>query len=709
VRFGVLKGILAASLATLAVAFAAAPASAAPTDWQPCVYAALAYDCATFTFPVDRTGAVSGETKVRAVRVAATEGPRMGTLFVIAGGPGQTAQAMVALMTSYFEGANRYDIVGVDQRGSGTSEPLNCPRLETGGFTFDGGDPTTDRPFTDCSVSLGAQRAGYNTAEAVADLDAVRAELGVDTASFFGVSYGTKVALAYAQAHPSNTKALLIDSVLPTNMPGAFDLDSFAASRGALRRICASGRCNGIGGSPVSNMAKLATRLERKPVTTFLVSPTGKVSETKLDAIGLTDILFSADLNFFIYNQIPGMLTQSLRGDTAQLERLYAIVNGAFGASDTLAGAKRIARRIPKSATTSVTRKPGDRLAGRDAEALAQFSNTMFFATTCADFNPPWTRSLDVSNRQPAIVAAANAIPESSFYPFSRTTGRDNSTSAYCRGWQQQPTPPAIAQGPLPDVPTLALNGDLDLRTPTAWAKRATSGDSKAQVIQIENAGHSVIGTDVSGCALSLAKRFLIFGATNGKCDSAAPPVPIAPRPVTSLNNVRSLPGTCSGLRGAACTRAKRILLAGYLGLRDTIDQAFIGYMDVGPGLLGGIWEMEYDLADDLSVIPVGLQLTGVSNVPGVYVSGSMNFDTIPQIDSTLRIGPYRTDVSGRIRYDRAGDDITLHGRRGNTRVSIRIRPDSRRAASASISAAKLKFQRNYALAASPPISALPK
>lgn len=708
-RFGVLKGILAASLAALAVAFAAAPATAAPTDWQPCVYAALAYDCATFTFPVDRSGAVPGETKVRAVRVAATEGPRMGTLFVIAGGPGQTSQAMVSLMTSYFEGANRYDIVGVDQRGSGSSEPLNCPRLETGGFKFDGGDPATDRPFTDCSVSLGAQRAGYNTAEAVADLDAVRSELGVDTASFFGVSYGTKVALAYAQAHPSNTKALLIDSVLPTDKPGAFDTESIAASRGALRRICASGRCNGIGGSPVSNMAKLATRLERRPVTTFLVSPTGKVTEAKLDAIGLLDILFSADLNFFIYNQIPGMLTQSLKGDTTQLERLYAIVNGAFGASDTLAGAKRIAGSIPKSTTTSATRKPGDRLAGRDAESLAQFSNTMFFATTCADFNPPWTRSLDVSNRQLAIVAAANAIPESAFYPFSRTTVRDNSVSAYCRGWQQQPAAPAIAQWQLPDIPTLALNGDLDLRTPTSWAKRATAGDSKAQVVEIPNSGHSVIGTDVSGCALSLAKRFLIFGATNGKCDSAAPPIPIAPRPVASINRVRSLPGTCRGLRGAACTRAKRELLAGYLGVRDTLDQALIGYMDVGPGLLGGIWEMEYDLAEDLSVIPVGLRMSGVGNVPGVYVSGTINFEAAPDIDDTIRIGSYRTDISGRIALDRAGDSLTLHGRSGRKHVSISIRPDSRRAARVTTSAAELRLQRNYALAARPPISALPK
>lgn len=690
------------------MALGASSASAANT-WTPCLYAELAYDCASYVMPLDRTGAVPGTTTVRAVRLAATEGPRMGTLFVIAGGPGQTAQVMVELMAEAFQGANRYDVIAVDQRGSGTSEPLNCPRIESGAFNWDGGDPSTDRPFTDCSVSLGNQRFSYNTAEAVADLDAIRSDIGVAQASFFGVSYGTKVALAYAQAHPANTRSLLLDSVLPTDMPGAFDVDSIAAARGALRRICSGTRCRGIGDSPVSDLARLASRLERRPLRTFLVLPDGQVAESRIDAVALNGILFSADINPFIYNQFPSMLTESLSGDHAQLERLFAIVNGATGSSATMTGAKLLAPTLPRTSPTAgaPTRKPGDRVLGRDALALANFSNTMFFATTCADFDPPWTRSTDVSNRQPAINAAANAIPKSQFYPFSRATARDNSIASYCRGWQQSPTPPAIAQGPLPDIPTLALQGDLDLRTPTVWGERAVAGNPGAELVRIPNSGHSVIGTDPSGCALSLAKRFLIFGATDGRCRQTAPAIPLAPRPETSVRRVRAFPGSCRGLRGSSCALARQTLSSGYLAVRDTLDQALIGGMDIGIGLRSGSWEVEYDITDQLALIPVGLILNGVSNVPGVYASGNLSLEDAPRVDGTVRMGGWRVAVSGRINYNRSGDSLTLSGRRGNARVSLQIRPSGSRISAGSVTAKQLMLRRNYALAANPPLSAI--
>lgn len=700
-----LTGILAAATVAATMALGATPASAANT-WLPCVDAEIPYDCATYLMPLDRTGAMAGATSVRATRFSATEGPRMGTIFVIAGGPGQTASVMLGLMLDSFSGANRYDIIAVDQRGSGSSEPLNCPRIEAGTFDWDPGDPRSDGPFTDCSLSLGPQRAAFNTVEAVADLETIRNDLGIAQATFFGVSYGTKVALAYAQAHPANTKALLIDSVLPTDMPAQFDVDSIAAARGALRRICSGNRCRGIGNSPVSNLSRLASRLERRPIPTFLIFPDGRVSEQKIDAVALNEILFSADVNAFVYNQFPGMLTEALDRNDAQLQRLFAIINGAVGSNDEMAGARRLAAKLPKPSKISSPPKPGDRVVGRAAEDLADFSTTMFFATTCADFQPPWPRSSDVSNRQAAINAAANAVPDSQFYPFSRATARNNSTSSYCRGWQQSPTPPAIAPGPLPNVPTLALNGSLDLRTPTSWAERAIAGNPSAQLVDIPNTGHSVIGTDLSGCALSLAKRFLIFGATDGKCRETSPAVPVAPRPPTSLQSVRAPAGNCSGFRGSGCARAKQTLTAGYLAMRDTLDQALIGGMDAGNGLLSGTWGIEYDLGGDFSLIPLGLSMGGVSNVPGVYTSGRLGLENAPRVSNNLRMGGWRVRVAGQINYDRANDSLTLTARRGRARVSVRIRPRASRVTTGAVTARQLKLRRNYALAANPPASA---
>lgn len=708
-RIRLVKGILAAVLSFAALGGLAGSAGAT-TQWQPCQFSILSIDCATYDMPLDRTGTVPGTTKVRVIRESALEGPRMGTIFVIAGGPGQTSTVMLGLMEMMFAGANRYDIVAVDQRGSGFSEPLDCPRLESFNFKWDGGDPRTDNPFINCSNALGAARAGYNTAEAVADLDAIRADMGVDNATFFGVSYGTKVALAYAKAHPNHTKGLIIDSVLPTDMPGAFDVDSIAALRGAMKTICRGGRCKGVGGDPLANTEKLAKRLDKNPVPSYLIAQNGKIQETEIDAVALYDILFQADFNPYIYNQIPSMVSSAVKGDTAQLERLYAIVNGVYQSEEDFGAAKRVARKMQPRPKAPKTLKPGTKLIGRDSEMISLFSYTMFFATTCADFNPPWTRSPDVANRQAAIEAAANAIPDSAFKPFSRKTARDDSTSAYCRGWQQSPTPPAIDNGPLPDVPTLALDGTLDLRTPVSWAERAIAGNPSAQLVKIPNVGHSVIGSDLSGCALSLAKRFLIYGGTDGKCNKTSDPVPIAPRTPKTLNSVDSAKGNCRRMSRSACKRAKKTLTAGYLALRDALDQALVGGADFGPGLLGGTWSIEYDIDNNFNLVPVFMRMMGLTSVPGAFLNGTLDMEGLPYIDNDARIGPYRVNLSGRIAYDRNGDSLTIRGRRGRTSVSIRIRPKSKSSVSSIAPTAKrLKLRRNYAAVSAPRFTTLPR
>ena len=58
----------------------------------------------------------------------------------------------------------------------------------------------------------------YTTGEAIADLDAVRAALGVEKINVMGGSYGTRVAQQYAAAHPRHTRAVVLDSVVPNTL-----------------------------------------------------------------------------------------------------------------------------------------------------------------------------------------------------------------------------------------------------------------------------------------------------------------------------------------------------------------------------------------------------------------------------------------------------------------------------------------------------------
>jgi proline iminopeptidase len=84
----------------------------------------------------------------------------------------------------------RYRAVLFDQRGCGRS-----------------------RPLADESADLHTN----TTAHLIADIEALRALLGVDRWTILGLSWGTTLALAYAQAHPDRVSALVLGFVTTTS------------------------------------------------------------------------------------------------------------------------------------------------------------------------------------------------------------------------------------------------------------------------------------------------------------------------------------------------------------------------------------------------------------------------------------------------------------------------------------------------------------
>ena len=58
------------------------------------------------------------------------------------------------------------------------------------------------------AAQLGARRGLYRTADSVADIEALREQAGYARLTIYAVSYGTKVALAYAAAHPDRIVAV---------------------------------------------------------------------------------------------------------------------------------------------------------------------------------------------------------------------------------------------------------------------------------------------------------------------------------------------------------------------------------------------------------------------------------------------------------------------------------------------------------------------
>ncbi|MGI9327077.1 MAG: alpha/beta fold hydrolase, partial [Pseudomonadales bacterium] len=163
----------------------------------------------------DNNGATV-ELQVARIRSLAPA-PARDAFTIINGGPGGSSLSLYADLGPVFSGILRErDIIIVDQRGTGRSTKLTCPKLESSPQEI---DPETIAGFAkDCVDELPADPRFFSTSVAVKDLEALRAQLRYRQLTIYGVSYGTRVAQHYARQYPKRTRALVIDGVLPAPM-----------------------------------------------------------------------------------------------------------------------------------------------------------------------------------------------------------------------------------------------------------------------------------------------------------------------------------------------------------------------------------------------------------------------------------------------------------------------------------------------------------
>ena len=83
--------------------------------------------------------------------------------------------------------------------------------------------------------------------------------------TLFGISYGTKLALAYARAHPEHVERIALDSVLDPDDDDSFGLEPYRAMAPTLAALCPA-RCRGVTADPAGDLARLADRLRAAPL-----------------------------------------------------------------------------------------------------------------------------------------------------------------------------------------------------------------------------------------------------------------------------------------------------------------------------------------------------------------------------------------------------------------------------------------------------------
>ena len=454
---------MAAALTVAAVVLQ--PASAAPSA------CAAGLTCTTVSVPLDRSGHVPGTVALHVEVLPTQRTPAHGTIFLVAGGPGQgSAQAFdlgnstsAKFFRALFPG---YTLVAFDNRGTGSSGLLACP---------------DDQDSAGCANAIGAARDYYATPDHVEDVEAVRQAVGVDRIAIYGVSYGTKLALAYAAAHPEHVERLLLDSVVPLDRPNAFPTDELRTMPSTLSAYCPGVTCKAATPDFSGDVVALANALATKPLAGSVRSATGR-REVRLGAAEFLGLVFSADLSPGLDAELPAAVRAAREGAPQPLLRLDAIANAASAYDDISLG--------------------------------------LYLATVCHDGTFPWQPGAAPADRASSVQAALAAGGLlGPFGPWAVALGSADT----CLGW---PTPAAgtsLVSHPLPDVPVLALSGGLDFRTPTAWAASVVSQFPQGHLLVVPGVGHSVLTTDPSGCSATAVIGWMTGSALPAHCPRAKP------------------------------------------------------------------------------------------------------------------------------------------------------------------------------------------
>ncbi|MGC4082726.1 MAG: alpha/beta fold hydrolase [Vicinamibacterales bacterium] len=145
--------------------------------------------------------------------------PKPDPIVVFEGGPGGGAATLAAQRIPMF---SRFqtdcDIVLIDQRGTGESNPLDCAADDEDNDDLETIDRYPVERFKACLDALEADATLYTTSIAMDDIDEVRQYLGYDHVNLWGGSYGTRAALVYLRQHEASVRSVVLDGVAPPDM-----------------------------------------------------------------------------------------------------------------------------------------------------------------------------------------------------------------------------------------------------------------------------------------------------------------------------------------------------------------------------------------------------------------------------------------------------------------------------------------------------------
>jgi pimeloyl-ACP methyl ester carboxylesterase len=182
--------------------------------------------------PVDYAKPDGDVAQLAMIRFKAT-GDKIGSLIINPGGPGESGVAAAASIVGTLPESvrQRFDVVGFDPRGVGSSTPAVWCNSDADNDRLRA-DPQVDyspagvahiesetKDFVQrCVDKMGKDfLANVGTASVAKDLEAMRVALGDQKLTYLGYSYGTRIGSAYAEAYPQNVRAMILDGAVDPN------------------------------------------------------------------------------------------------------------------------------------------------------------------------------------------------------------------------------------------------------------------------------------------------------------------------------------------------------------------------------------------------------------------------------------------------------------------------------------------------------------
>jgi pimeloyl-ACP methyl ester carboxylesterase len=421
--------------------------------------------CGTYTVYENRTTAQGRQIDIHlAVIPAIDENVEPDPIVVFAGGPGQSAIEMVSFVRSVFSEVNeRRDLVLIDQRGMGSSAPLDCEIPEEDFLNLDTQEQEhrAREILQECLEKLDADATLYTQDLANLDIHEILLALGYERVNLYGGSWGTRSALLYAHQFPEQVRTIVLDGNLPLSnkAPSNAAADGERALRALFTDCADDPRCHQAFPRLEEDYRTAASLLGPDGASVTMDNPTtGEELTFVLTPNGFGDVLRSVLYSPELSRIIPLIIHQASQGDYRALQGVGSFLSTAFEGGMTLGA------------------------------SLTIFCSEEFSRLEAG---------------QPEQEIESGLLGDQLF------SGIQNG----CRVWPKAPLPAIYTEDVGSEAPALLLSGELDPITPPHWGEEMAKALPNSLHLVATGTGHNVAPF---GCAAELIDQFIDQGHLEG-------------------------------------------------------------------------------------------------------------------------------------------------------------------------------------------------